>query len=80
MAMANRKYRGEPDLVLLLINPEKVTSEIRYERALSGRPGIFPHIFGALNVGAVYGVAPLVAGPDGSFLPPDQLASAGHSS
>lgn len=47
-----RYYAGETDLLLLLIDDKKVEPEIRYE----GHPERFPHIYGPLNIDAVFQV------------------------
>jgi glutathione S-transferase len=64
--VANLFFRGDTDLVLLVIDPGKVASEIRHER-VPGSETPFPHIYGPLGTSAVIGVLPLVADPDGSF-------------
>ena len=50
--VANAIFAGRADLVLLTIEPAKVGSEVRYERAPDGA-GPFPHIYGPLNTNAV---------------------------
>jgi uncharacterized protein (DUF952 family) len=50
--VAESFYKGRDGLVLLDIDPAKVTPEIKYE-------GGFPHIYGPLNVDAVTGARPL---------------------
>ena len=47
-----RYYAGKNDLILLHIQEEKLTSELKYELAPSVNE-IFPHIFGAINLDAV---------------------------
>src|SRR4051812_14225312 len=59
MDMANRKYADQNDLILLLVDPDKVKAEIKYEAARSGRAGTFPHIYGPLNIDAVTAEIPL---------------------
>ncbi len=53
--VANAFYSGQNDLLLLLVDPAKVTAEVRYEAPAempeSGER--FPHIYGALNLDAV---------------------------
>jgi uncharacterized protein (DUF952 family) len=65
-AVANLFYRGLTDLLVLVIDTERVGPEIRYEQ-VPGSDAPFPHIYGALNVDAVVGTRPLAAGPDGGF-------------
>ena len=50
-------YRDAPDLVLLVIDPERVGSPIRYER-VPGQPDPYPHIYGPLNLDAVLETRP----------------------
>ena len=65
--VANRYYRGLRDeLLLLVIDPERVLAEIRYEN-VPGADAPFPHIYGPLNADAVVAVRPLTAGPGGTF-------------
>lgn len=73
MAMVNRRYSDQDDLVLLLVDADKVKAEIKYEGALSGRAGTFPHIYGPLNADAVYKYLPLRKGNDGRFETPAAL-------
>ncbi len=64
---ANAYYRDVPgDLVLLVIDPDRLDAELRYED-VPGAELPFPHIYGPLNVDAVLAVAPLAPGPDGTF-------------
>ena len=50
--VANVRFRGRDDLVLLWIEPERVRAEIKYEDASDGS-GTFPHIYGPLDTDAV---------------------------
>ncbi len=70
--VANAFYRGEPDLLLLVIDPGRVQEEIRYEH-VPGQAQPYPHIYGPLNIDAVVQTRPFAPGPDGqfSFAPPD---------
>jgi uncharacterized protein (DUF952 family) len=62
---AARFYRGQQGLVLLVIDPAQLASELRYEE---GEPGeMFPHIYGPLNLGAVTAVLPFPPETDGTF-------------
>jgi len=64
--VANAFYRDAPDLVLLVIDPDRVTPEIRYER-VPGQDQHYPHIYGPLNVDAVIATRPFEPGPGGTF-------------
>jgi uncharacterized protein (DUF952 family) len=65
-SVANAYYRGVADLVVLVIDPGRVVSEIRYE-LVPGSDAPYPHIYGPLNADAVVGTRPLQAGPGGEF-------------
>lgn len=47
-----RFFHGHEDLCVLSINPLKVKAEIKFEPA-NDAPGLFPHIYGPLNIDAV---------------------------
>ncbi len=68
---ANRLYAGRTDLVLLCIDPHRLTAPIRWEPGLPTDPEsmLFPHLYGPLPVGAVTSVTSYQPGPDGSFSP-----------
>jgi uncharacterized protein (DUF952 family) len=76
--IANRRFTSQDDLQLLFVDVEKVKAPIKYEGALSGRVGTFPHIYGALNTNAVYSTIPLTKGKDGKFIVPNELQEAQH--
>ena len=59
--VAEAYYRGVPDLVLLVIDTERVGPELRYEQ-VPGQPDPFPHIYGPLNLDAVLDVRPFPPG------------------
>ena len=64
--VANAFYQGAPDLMLLVIDPARLTSPLRYD-AVPGSDERFPHIYGPLNTGAVLQALPFPPGPDGTF-------------
>jgi uncharacterized protein (DUF952 family) len=70
---ANRFFKGQTDLVILKIDIDRVTPEIRYEGADSNN--LFPHIYGALNIDAVIGSIDLESNPDGSFILPPEFVN-----
>ncbi|KAB8335114.1 DUF952 domain-containing protein [Scytonema tolypothrichoides VB-61278] len=63
--VANTFFRHQKGLVLLFINSEKVQPEIRYEGV---EEELFPHIYGVLNIDAVFKVSDFEPGEDGLFL------------
>ena len=64
--VANVRFRGQRELVLLSIDTDKVTAEIRYEN-LEGGEQMFPHVYGELNIDAVVEVTEFEPGADGYF-------------
>ncbi|MEH2375188.1 DUF952 domain-containing protein [Nostoc sp.] len=70
--VANTFVSNQKELVLLFIDSDKIQAEIRYEPAEIGE--LFPHIYGELNIDAVYQVIDFEAGEDGFFeLPPEVI-------
>ena len=64
LPVANRYYRGTPDLLLLWIDPQRLLAPLRYEIS-DGE--IFPHIYGPLNLESVLWVSALVPDTDGVY-------------
>lgn len=78
---ANALYAGRGDLALLVIDPDRLDAEVRWER---GRPEdppelVFPHLYGPMPTTAVVGVVPYRPGADGRFGPPSGLPDAGDA-
>jgi uncharacterized protein (DUF952 family) len=68
---ANTLVRGRTDLVLLEIDPDRLTAPLRWE---PGDPNDaesmqFPHVYGPIPVDAVIAVHDFQPGPDGTFAP-----------
>ena len=74
LGVANRLFKGQTDLVLLRLEPERLTSELRYEP--SGGD-VFPHIYGPINAAAVVEVVGFPARLDGTFDLPRELQADG---
>src|SRR5436305_164626 len=68
---AKRFYRGRAGLVILCIDPDKLTAELRFEAADNG--DFFPHIYGPLNMDAVVEVVDFPVSADGTFQLPAQI-------
>src|SRR5215831_19446761 len=64
--VANTIYRDDDNLLLLVIDPNRLQPEIRYEQ-VPGWEAPFPHIYGPLNVDAVVRTLPLERNTEGSF-------------
>lgn len=68
LRVANAWYRGEDDLVLVIVDPSRVGPELRYEEAEPGAPR-FPHLYGTLDTAAVVRVLDFPEGEEGFELP-----------
>jgi uncharacterized protein (DUF952 family) len=66
---ANRLFAGRDDVLLLVLDPDRLGAEVRWEPGVPGDPAsmTFPHLYGALPVAAVVRVVPYTLGPDGDF-------------
>ena len=59
LGVANAFYRGQSGLILLAIDPERLTCELKWEPPAEPQPGhatageLFPHLYGPLNLEAV---------------------------
>jgi uncharacterized protein (DUF952 family) len=64
LQVANRFYHGQNSMLVLWIDPQKLSAQVRWESA-DGE--VFPHVYGPINLGAVIGTTQIVAGLDGIF-------------
>jgi uncharacterized protein (DUF952 family) len=72
LGVANFLFKGQPNLLLLCIDPNKVNARIVYED-LYETGKLFPHIYGPLNIDAVSKVVAFKPTDDGSFQLPEEL-------
>jgi uncharacterized protein (DUF952 family) len=72
LKVANKFFHQQKELVLLFIDSTQVKPEIRYEEA-DGE--LFPHIYGELNIDAVYQVIDFEPEEDGLFKLPPEVVS-----
>jgi uncharacterized protein (DUF952 family) len=79
--VANAFYTGQTDLVLLVVNPERLSAQLRWEdpahpgvSMATGQSEIFPHLYGPLNLDAVLRVVQFPANSDGTFQLPDGIS------
>ncbi|MBA3872317.1 MAG: DUF952 domain-containing protein [Anaerolineae bacterium] len=79
LRVANNFYRGQNDLVLLVIDTDKLIAPLKFEGPINPQTGqaevgvndLFPHVYGAINLDAVSKVVAFPSQPDGTFvLPP----------
>jgi uncharacterized protein (DUF952 family) len=69
-AVAELVYRDADDLVVLVVDSELVPADIRYEAPTPGGER-YPHIYGALPVGAVTKVVSVTRDGSGQMILPD---------
>lgn len=68
IAMLNRNFTDRNDILLLIVDLEKVKPEVKFEAPLSGSKGVYPHIYGALNTDAVINTQVPKKDPSGQFV------------
>jgi uncharacterized protein (DUF952 family) len=77
LPVAEKYYKGQSDMILLKIDPARLSSEPRWEPPSGGAPppgvpegDLFPHIYRPINLDAVVKVYDLESHPDGSYKTP----------
>jgi uncharacterized protein (DUF952 family) len=72
--VTEKYYKGQDSLILLVIEPERLTSDLKWEPPAEGAPppgvpegSLFPHIYGPINLEAVVRVFDLQSKPDGKY-------------
>ena len=63
---ARALYPGRRDLLLLVVDPARLTDPVRFEPGVPGDPAAmrFPHLYGPLPLSAVVAVLPYEPGVD----------------
>ena len=72
--VADNFYKGQTNLLLLMIEPTLLSSTLKWEAPSGGTPppGVpegdqFPHVYGPINLDAVVNTIELKSNPDGNF-------------
>ena len=79
--VANAFYHSQHGLVILVIDTDNLTSELKWEPPVHPNPEraakigdvLFPHVYGPINVKAVVKVVNLEPAEDGTFFLPPEL-------
>lgn len=64
-------YAGVDDLLLIAIDPDKITDALKWEAARTGE--LFPHLYAPLPISAVLWAQPMPVGDDGKHLFPSRF-------
>ncbi|MGH8911307.1 MAG: GNAT family N-acetyltransferase [Acidimicrobiia bacterium] len=69
--VADLLFAGRDDLLMLVVDPDRLTDEVRWESGLPTDPPEkrFPHLYGVLPTAAVTSVLPYRPGPESRFPP-----------
>jgi len=67
-----RHFAGRTDLVIAAIDVARLGAALVFEPSRRGE--LFPHLHGALDMAAVVWEKPLVVGPDGRHVLPQEVA------
>ena len=73
LRVANLLFKGQKGLVLLVIDPSKLDSQLRWEPGEDLPAVLFPHVYGPINLDAVVNVLDFEPGSDGMFSLPVKL-------
>jgi uncharacterized protein (DUF952 family) len=73
MRVANSFFTNQHGLVILVIDPSQLKSEVRWEAGTDKADELFPHIYGPLNLEAVMRVLDFEPGSDCMFSLPTEL-------
>ncbi len=71
-ATLDKHYRGQEDLVLLSVDPERLGPALKWEVSRGG--DLFPHLYAPLELDAVVAEAPLTLDDDDRHILPEGVA------
>jgi uncharacterized protein (DUF952 family) len=67
LGVADRFFAGQHGLVLLVIDPARLSSELHWEPGVDLATELFPHIYGPINLNAVVDALEFEPDSDGKF-------------
>jgi uncharacterized protein (DUF952 family) len=80
LPVVEKYYVGQRGLLLLMIDPSLLSSDLKWESPSGGTPppgvpegDLFPHVYGPINLGAVVKAVDLISNPDGNYNLPIDL-------
>jgi len=80
LPVAEKFYKGQSGLVLLVIDPTRLASDLKWEPPFDGAPppgappaDLFPHVYGPINLDAIVQVLDFEPGADGRFVLPSLM-------
>ena len=75
--VAEMYYKGEDGLILLMIEPTLLSSELKWEAPSGGTPppgvpegDLFPHVYGPINLDAVVSASDFIHDANGDWILP----------
>ncbi|HDR4570376.1 TPA: DUF952 domain-containing protein [Bacillus cytotoxicus] len=69
-SLAEKHFRTEKELVLLLIDSTRVQAETKYEKSSNGQE--YPHVYGTIHIDAVIDAIPFYR-EHGAFILPNSI-------
>ncbi len=79
LPVAEKFYKGQTGLVLLVIDPARLDSGLKWEPPDGAPPPgvqaaeLFPHVYGPINLEAIVQILNFAPSPDGHFVLPPAL-------
>ncbi len=73
LRVANLVFVGQHGLLLLVIDPARLTSELHWEPGVDLATELFPHVYGPINLDAVVDILDFEPDTDGKFHLPKSL-------